>query len=419
MALPTTITAYNLDDATTKASAGLSLTGSHTLQAVNDVIRLGPPAITAGGTYPYGVNGICFTEDNTSVSRTGVQFFRREDGSRVAIAGLNFDVAQSVLNPNIHPRVCPLPSCRLGYAVGYYKGSSTIEVAFVRADVASRATIDVPGTELLSMTPASRPINSEILVGVVRSSGEQLQVLEEIINESKAGSLAGTAQQIYAKEYNNGSYSGWGSEWSATSNRPTAVLAAQQLPRFGPESYQYSNGVILVGVHAAAATHDYVTKPALAVCEGVTHPAGGTVLQSHAPHASLRAHGMVVDQEGFVYTCGTGDFVTGAAGDKLICKYPAWDLTTLTASVAHEANREVGEDGLGDGHASAANTIITRPMWTGTHLCVLDIDSAKTRMFVYNKDLTFVDKYTVHTSGSSHARVFGGTFTGTFWRDNY
>ena len=198
MALPTTITAYNLDDATTKASAGLSLTGSHTLQAVNDVIRLGPPAITAGGTYPYGVNGICFTEDNTSVSRTGVQFFRREDGSRVAIAGLNFDVAQSVLNPNIHPRVCPLPSCRLGYAVGYYKGSSTIEVAFVRADVASRATIDVPGTELLSMTPASRPINSEILVGVVRSSGEQLQVLEEIINESKAGSLAGTAQQMKA-----------------------------------------------------------------------------------------------------------------------------------------------------------------------------------------------------------------------------
>jgi len=107
---------------------------------------------------------------------------------------------------------------------------------------------------------------------------------------------------------------------------------------------------------------------------------------------------MALDQFGGIYCTGTANFI-GGVENELIFKYNAWDLNTKVASVVYDSND------LGDGMTAPSLTQIVRPVWDGSRLLVFDVDDAKTRLFIYDRDLTFIAKYTLDTSAEASTTV--------------
>lgn len=198
----------------------------------------------------------------------------------------------------------------------------------------------------------------------------------------------------------SGAVAGTTVTWSA---RPDTILVARSLPGMA------WNAVLLMGDYVAAPTiHKAITNPRLAV---VALLSNGQIALTNTP-GSYRAHGMCVDQYGYIYVVGTGG-LTGS-NTNLIEKYAHWDLSTPVASVAYNSNN------LGDGYGTAAATHIMNPVWTGNCLIVEDHDASKTRLFWYDKDLTYITKRTVSTGTvAAGSRIRGGAFASVFQADHY
>lgn len=108
---------------------------------------------------------------------------------------------------------------------------------------------------------------------------------------------------------------------------------------------------------------------------------------------NYQAHGMAVSGHGFAYLAGTGDFVNQIPA-RLITKYNPFMLNYSYAFVDHLSN------GLGDFYADPLDTKICNPMIDGGYFMVQDVDTEKTRVFIYDLDLNFIAKYVVGTQAT-------------------
>lgn len=203
-------------------------------------------------------------------------------------------------------------------------------------------------------------------------------------------------------------------DWATWTDNPDTALAVQVVRC--NRSAVNNNIVVALGDWVASPTiHPAVSNPKLALIAGAgqtarkntsmaTYVGAGGVIQSHVEGAA-NLHGMVVNQLGEVFVVGNGGLK--AANDHLIEKYYAWDLgaTEPVAFVDHD-DADNGE--LGHGYASAADTHVYSPIWTGSLLIVMDYSAAATEVVVFDHTLTFVRKFTLSDNQADSRRWIGG-----------
>ncbi|MEN6536710.1 MAG: hypothetical protein ABFD89_23845 [Bryobacteraceae bacterium] len=200
---------------------------------------------------------------------------------------------------------------------------------------------------------------------------------------------------------------------------PTVIHTIQTMRNGDPQApivVLFGDPVYGTGVDAAAAGTDHmsVEKPKLAVLDGkpgsFTSP--GAVFRTQSDdraNTDLRARGMVMNQFGEIFVAVNGSLVYDAAPN-LIEKYSIHDLDTPMAVVVH------GDNGLGSGAAGPEQTYICEPTWDGEFLIVQDHEEARTRMFVYDRDLNYVDSFVLSESAiDGGLRWRGGMFATQWW----
>jgi len=309
-------------------------------------------------------------------------------------------VYQTYSTNEVAEAICPLQQAFGGWAASFVD----TEIPNARNVRFKRENIDSSGSTSLAvygsfgiiyispLSKASHPMIYVALRGV--TSGSQLGLLSETIDNSISGAGTGTVSQLSSQEFVQ-------ADWADWTDRPDTVLQIDQIPILSPLAAQYGNSIALLGNWSGTVgTINQVTEPRLALISGPTQ--GATlhdVLLSHADHASYKGHGFAISGDGYVYVCGTGDFVTdsdSADSDKiLIFKVAAWDFSTILASFRHRVEVDGttdSSDGLGGAQAygGVASTRVRTPIWDGHRLLVIDDDASQVRLWSFDKDLNAI-----------------------------
>jgi hypothetical protein len=226
------------------------------------------------------------------------------------------------------------------------------------------------------------------------------------LNQSySAPSEGDTFTKILDKAFASDEWDGW-----YPAAVPDTVLALQVMSGAHPSQ---GNIAALIGDYVDATWHKAITNPKLAVLCGPAqsgnqrNEAGAAVaplgvLESMTGAFGPRAHGLVTDQFGYIYTCGTGGL--SATNDHLVEKWKSWDLAAGPVAFVDHADAANGD--LGGDYAAAADTHVHSPIWTGRHLIVVDHSPTRTVMKVYSRDLEYVTSVTLATSAETR-RWFG------------
>lgn len=205
-------------------------------------------------------------------------------------------------------------------------------------------------------------------------------------------------------------------DWTDWAGEPDSVLAVEVIGQCGRTSQ--GNIVALMGDWVTNAIHKRVEHPVLAVIAGTGQTAykkvtvsgddavpevgPGGVIESHEEGA-YHAHGMCVDQLGYIYVVGTGGLM--GTNEHLIEKYKSWDLAA--GPVAFVDHDDADNGSLGGEYANAADTHVYAPTFTGDYLVVFDHSANKTEAVVFTPDLVYVTKFDVSTTGTDVKRWFG------------
>lgn len=285
---------------------------------------------------------------------------------------------------------------------GIFSNAGAVDYGATETVISSASTLITSNGLVTHVTSAAQPKFPVAMIckGNTTSTNKHLICMEATIDEKATPSATADTWAVkWSKEYTT-------ADWSAWTGRPDTLLDLHPILS-GTFKNTY---VALLGNWETPDVHKRVSDPRLALVTGPGHTLSlpkvtgvlpGAVVKSHADGATNKAHGITVDDEGYVYVVGTGDIVSNTTG-YLICKYAPWDLSAVLVRVAHEAN------GLGDYYADPQDTHIMDPIWDGKYLMVFDHDGEKTRIFRYTKALVFVSVQTISETVTSYPRYRGG-----------
>lgn len=314
--------------------------------------------------------------------------------------------------------VCPLSSGFTGYAT-WFEGDGIYIVQNGKWDNAT--TVDGPFTgqgtvqfrifepgaleTIMDVSPLSKSLTNTLLFAASSDGGaHQIQMIQQVLGTPIGGSTPTEFDVVFETEYVMGDWSGW-------SDSPLGASDVQQIPL----SSQVNAGVViaLLGNVQSSLIHKVIAQPRLAMVAGpgqsqtnifgiAVQPFG--IMNSHDDNDNYNAHGMIVDQFGYVYTIGNGDWVRDQP-NYLINKFAPWDFDNVWAAVIHNGN------GLGDYYTDPLDSHICNIMCDGTYIMVIDHDPEKDRLFVYDLNLTFISKHTLVDDVwvSPTASTLGGT----------
>lgn len=349
-----------------------------------------PPVVISGTTYSKGILLVLYRDGS---QRFEVDAFDVSTKNRISI------LSTSITGTSLEfPFIFPLTQAQSGYCV-VYKDVGVIYTKTVRANgstdtSAQSFTADYP----LTASPLAKTPSPAFHVGLYSSSSHQLKYFRETINQSTG---TGTMTLEWSKQFTDASWADWAvspncvlSVQSFPIGAPHAGKLAAVLGTYGTTSLFYND---LTNPSDKTGTILVATNPKLAIINGGS-TAEGTVFNSAAEISGGTVYGMCVNQFGEIFL--TGSFT----GDTRVLKYGPYDLATAEASLVV---------GTPTGFCQAtlpSDSMCINPIWDGARLIVEDSATTRTRLWVFDRDLTYVDDYQVSTTAPTADAPFA--FTG-------